>query len=113
MYLDFFPTGQYFTSSECTQVNLFIGVQRTAVICVANLCKSVPASLFDRVIDAVPLIVNLLVYPDARTVDEACNALTRLVDSFRRQPERLAELADAGLLNGLMTHLANSSSNLR
>ena len=60
-YLDFFSTG----------------VQRAAVTIAANLCKRVPSDAFAMVVDALPVLTNLLRYQDARIVDKAVLAFSR------------------------------------
>ena len=60
-YLDFFSTG----------------VQRAAVTIAANLCKRVPSDAFITVVDALPVLTNLLRYQDARIVDKAVLAFSR------------------------------------
>ncbi|KAI5402308.1 E3 ubiquitin-protein ligase upl3, variant 3 [Lathyrus oleraceus] len=50
-YLDFFSTG----------------VQRVALSTAANMCKKLPSDAADFVMEAVPLLTNLLQYHDAKT----------------------------------------------
>ncbi|XP_075074301.1 E3 ubiquitin-protein ligase UPL3-like isoform X2 [Nicotiana tabacum] len=49
-YLDFFSTG----------------VQRVALATAANMCKKLPSDAADFVMEAVPLLTNLLQYHDAK-----------------------------------------------
>nr|XP_009786286.1 PREDICTED: E3 ubiquitin-protein ligase UPL3-like [Nicotiana sylvestris] len=57
-YLDFFSTG----------------VQRVALATAANMCKKLPSDAADFVMEAVPLLTNLLQYHDAKVNSLSCYA---------------------------------------
>ncbi|GER55234.1 E3 ubiquitin-protein ligase UPL3 [Striga asiatica] len=81
-YLDFFPTG----------------VQRVALATAANMCKKLPSDAADFVMEAVPLLTNLLQYPDAKVLESASICLTRIAEAFASSPEKLDELCNHGLV---------------
>ena len=81
-YLDFFSTH----------------VQRTAVTAAANCCRSLSVDSFPMVQSITPILQNVLSYSDQRVVEQACMALTRIVDSYRHHPDKLEALLTADLL---------------
>lgn len=81
-YLDFFSTG----------------VQRVAVSTAANICRQLPSDASDFVIEAVPILTNLLQYQDSKVVDHASVCLTRIAESFATSSEKLDMLCSHGLL---------------
>ncbi|KAK1274292.1 E3 ubiquitin-protein ligase UPL3 [Acorus gramineus] len=81
-YLDFFSTG----------------VQRVALSTAANMCKKLPLDAADFVMDAVPLLTNLLHYHDSKVLDHASVCLTRIAESFASSPDKLDELCNHGLV---------------
>ncbi|XXG75022.1 hypothetical protein AAC387_Pa07g3615 [Persea americana] len=81
-YLDFFSTG----------------VQRVALSTAANMCKKLPSDAADFVMEAVPLLTNLLHYHDSKVLDHASVCLTRIAEAFASSPEKLDELCNHGLV---------------
>ncbi|KAL3631669.1 E3 ubiquitin-protein ligase upl3 [Castilleja foliolosa] len=81
-YLDFFSTG----------------VQRVALVTAANMCKKLPSDAADFVMEAVPLLTNLLQYHDAKVLESASICLTRIAEAFTSSPEKLDELCNHGLV---------------
>ncbi|KAJ6840622.1 E3 ubiquitin-protein ligase UPL3 [Iris pallida] len=81
-YLDFFSTG----------------VQRVALSTAANMCKKLPSDAADFVMEAVPLLTNLLHYHDSKVLDHASVCLTRIAEAFTSSPEKLDELCNHGLV---------------
>ncbi|CAN6481260.1 unnamed protein product [Victoria cruziana] len=81
-YLDFFSTG----------------VQRVALSTAANMCKKLPSDAADFVMEAVPLLTNLLHYHDSKVLDHASVCLTRIAESFAQAPDKLDELCNHGLV---------------
>lgn len=81
-YLDFFSTG----------------VQRVALSTAANMCKKLPSDAADFVMEAVPLLINLLQYHDAKVLDHASVCLTRIAEAFASSPDKLDELCGHGLV---------------
>ena len=89
-YVDFFQTG----------------VQRVAVATAANICRGLSLEYVDAVSTATPILINLLRYPDAKIVDSACLALTRIAEAFSRSPERMELLVSFGLISSIVDMVA-------
>ncbi|PNT60766.1 hypothetical protein BRADI_5g04567v3 [Brachypodium distachyon] len=81
-YLDFFSTG----------------VQRVALSTAANICRKLPSDASDFVMEAVPLLTNLLNYHDTKVLEHASVCLTRISEAFASSPEKLDELCNHGLV---------------
>ncbi|XP_047332591.1 E3 ubiquitin-protein ligase UPL3-like isoform X1 [Impatiens glandulifera] len=93
-YLDFFSTG----------------VQRVALSTAANMCKKLPSDAADFVMEAVPLLTNLLQYHDAKVLEHASICLTRIVEAFASCPDRLDELCNHGLVTQAASLISTSNS---
>ncbi|XP_057827496.2 E3 ubiquitin-protein ligase UPL3 isoform X1 [Cryptomeria japonica] len=81
-YLDFFSTG----------------VQRVALSTAANICKKLPSDAADFLMEAVPILTNLLQYNDSKVVEHASICLTRIAESFASSSDKLDELCNHGLV---------------
>ncbi|KAK6120885.1 hypothetical protein DH2020_045371 [Rehmannia glutinosa] len=93
-YLDFFSTG----------------VQRVALATAANMCKKLPSDAADFVMEAVPLLTNLLQYHDAKVLESASICLTRIAEAFASSPEKLDELCNHGLVAQAASLISSSNS---
>lgn len=93
-YLDFFSTG----------------VQRVALSTAANMCKKLPSDAADFVMEAVPLLTNLLQYPDAKVLEHASVCLTRIAEAFASSPDKLDELCNHGLVTQSASLISTSNS---
>ncbi|XP_011092986.1 E3 ubiquitin-protein ligase UPL3 isoform X1 [Sesamum indicum] len=93
-YLDFFSTG----------------VQRVALSTAANMCKKLPSDATDFVMEAVPLLTNLLQYHDAKVLESASICLTRIAEAFGSSPEKLDELCNHGLVTQAAALISSSNS---
>ncbi|XP_070042392.1 E3 ubiquitin-protein ligase UPL3-like isoform X2 [Nicotiana tomentosiformis] len=93
-YLDFFSTG----------------VQRVALATAANMCKKLPSDAADFVMEAVPLLTNLLQYHDAKVLEHASICLTRIAEAFATSPEKLDELCNHGLVTQAASLISTSNS---
>ncbi|KAG6477829.1 hypothetical protein ZIOFF_061261 [Zingiber officinale] len=93
-YLDFFSTG----------------VQRVALSTAANMCKKLPSDAADFVMEAIPLLTNLLNYHDAKVVEHASACLTRIAEAFALCPDKLDELCNHGLLTQAAGLISPSNS---
>nr|XP_043631865.1 E3 ubiquitin-protein ligase UPL3-like [Erigeron canadensis] len=93
-YLDFFSTG----------------VQRVALSTAANMCKKLPSDAADFVMEAVPLLTNLLQYHDANVTENASVCLTRIVEAFAASPDKLDELCNYGLVTQAASLISISGS---
>ncbi|GAX77476.1 hypothetical protein CEUSTIGMA_g4920.t1 [Chlamydomonas eustigma] len=81
-YLDFFPTG----------------VQRVAVITAANICKGITLENAEAAQAAVPMLTALLQYSDVKVVDNACIALSHIVEALSPQSSLITKLCEEGSL---------------
>lgn len=93
-YLDFFSTG----------------VQRVALATAANMCKKLPSDAADFVMEAVPLLTNLLQYHDSKVLEHASVCLTRIAEAFASSPDKLDELCNHGLVAQAAALISTSSS---
>ncbi|PRQ22592.1 putative aminoacyltransferase, E1 ubiquitin-activating enzyme [Rosa chinensis] len=93
-YLDFFSTV----------------VQRVALSTAANMCKKLPSDAADFVMEAVPLLTNLLQYHDAKVLEHASVCLTRIAESFASSPDKLDELCNHGLVAQPASLISTSNS---
>ncbi|KAL0356582.1 UNVERIFIED_CONTAM: E3 ubiquitin-protein ligase UPL3 [Sesamum calycinum] len=93
-YLDFFSTG----------------VQRVALSTAANMCKKLPSDAADFVMEAVPLLTNLLQYHDAKVLEHASICLTRIAEAFASSPEKLDDLCNHGLVTQAAALISSSNS---
>jgi E3 ubiquitin-protein ligase TRIP12 len=92
-FLDFFSTN----------------VQRTAVTTAANCCRSLSPEHFEMVRDVLPILRNVLSYPDQRVVEQACLAVTRIAESYRHYPEKLESLLTPDVLSAVVALLVPGS----
>ncbi|AQK67615.1 Putative hect E3 ubiquitin ligase [Zea mays] len=81
-YLDFFSTG----------------VQRVALSTAANICRKLPSDASEFVMEAVPLLTNLLNHHDSKVLEHASVCLTRIAEAFAYYPDKLDELCNHGLV---------------
>ncbi|XP_041015324.1 E3 ubiquitin-protein ligase UPL3-like [Juglans microcarpa x Juglans regia] len=93
-YLDFFSTG----------------VQRVALSTAANMCKKLPSDAADFVMEAVPLLTNLLQYHDSKVLEHASVCLTRIAEAFASSPDKLDELCNHGLVTQAASLISTSNS---
>ncbi|KAH7518419.1 hypothetical protein FEM48_Zijuj09G0169600 [Ziziphus jujuba var. spinosa] len=93
-YLDFFSTG----------------VQRVALSTAANMCKKLPSDAADFVMEAVPLLTNLLQYHDSKVLEHASVCLTRIAEAFAASPDKLDELCNHGLVTQAASLISTSNS---
>ena len=85
-------------------------VQRTAVTAAANCCRSLSLDSFDMVKDVMPIIKNVLGYPDQRVVEQSCLAVVKIVDSYRHYPDKLEALLSTELLASIRSLLNPDST---
>ena len=95
-YLDFFATS----------------TQRTAVTTAANCCKNIPQDSFPTVRDVMPILLNVLSSSDQKVVEQASICVSRVVESFRYQPDKLEELVSVDLLKAVRRLLQPGTTNL-
>lgn len=95
-FLDFFATG----------------TQRTAVTTAANCCRNIPHDSFPVIRDVMPILLNVLSSHDQKVVEQGCLCVTRVIDSFKRSPEKLEQLVDPPLLRAVLGLLLPGTTNL-
>jgi E3 ubiquitin-protein ligase TRIP12 len=78
-----------------------IHVQRTAVTAAARCCQRLSIESFDFIKDVIPILKNTLSYADSRLVEQACLAITGIVESFRHHPDKLEVLLTSDLLTAI------------
>ncbi|XP_057962370.1 E3 ubiquitin-protein ligase UPL3-like isoform X2 [Malania oleifera] len=93
-FLDFFPTG----------------VQRIALATAANMCKKLPSDAANLVMEAVPLLTNLLQSHDSKVLEHSCVCLIRIAEAFSSSPEKLDDLANHGLVAQAASLISISNS---
>uniref|UniRef100_F6I1J3 HECT-type E3 ubiquitin transferase n=1 Tax=Vitis vinifera TaxID=29760 RepID=F6I1J3_VITVI len=93
-YLDFFSTG----------------VQRVALSTAADMCKKLPLDAAEFVMEAVPLLTNLLQYHDAKVLEQASVCLTRIAEAFASSLDKLDELCNHGLVDQAASLIFTSNS---
>lgn len=60
----------------------------------------------------MPIIKNVLGYPDQRVVEQACLAVVRIVDSYRHHPDKLESLLTSDLLVAIRALLNPDSTTI-
>lgn len=93
-YIDFFQTG----------------VQRVAAATAANICRGITIEHVDAAITAAPILITLLRYSDAKIVDSACLALTRIAEVFSKSTEHMQTLCSFGLITSIVEMVAVSDN---
>ena len=95
-YLEFFATS----------------TQRTAVTTAANCCRNIPDDSFPVVRDVMPILLNVLGSSDQRVVEQASLCVSRVVESFKYQQDKLEELVSPDLLRAILRLLLPGTTNL-
>jgi E3 ubiquitin-protein ligase TRIP12 len=95
-YLDFFATS----------------TQRTAVTTAANCCRNIPDDSFSTVRDVMPILKNILSNNDQKVVEQGCICVSRIVQSFKHQENKLEELVSPELLRAILGLLIPGTTNL-
>jgi len=95
-FLDFFATS----------------TQRTAVTTAANCCRNIPEDSFATVRDVMPILNNILANNDQKVVEQGCICVSRIVQSFKLQENKLEELMSTDLLRAILGLLLPGNTNL-
>ncbi|KAI8931697.1 hypothetical protein NX059_011342 [Plenodomus lindquistii] len=95
-YLDFFATS----------------TQRTAVTTAANCCRNIPDDSFSVVRDAMGTLEGILNNNDQKVLEQGCICVSRIVQSFKQQGDKLEQLVSPGLLQAILRLLLPGSTNL-
>ncbi|KAF5188287.1 E3 ubiquitin-protein ligase [Thalictrum thalictroides] len=88
-YIDFF----------CTSI------QRVALSTVANICKELPSDRTSPLMEAVPILCNLLQYEDQKLVESVAICLIQIVDRVKHSSEMLDGLCKHGLIHQAVHHI--------
>jgi E3 ubiquitin-protein ligase TRIP12 len=86
-------------------------VQRTALTAAANCCHSLSVDAFSSVRDMMPVLRNVLTYSDRKLVEQACLAITGVVDSYRHHPDKLEALLTGELLTAVAALMVPGATN--
>ncbi|KAL9639172.1 MAG: hypothetical protein Q9204_001208 [Flavoplaca sp. TL-2023a] len=95
-YLDFFATP----------------TQRSAVTTAANCCRNIPQDSFAVVRDVMPILLNVLSSSDQKVVEQGSLCVSRIVESFKYQQDKLEELVSPDLLKAIRGLLLPGTTNL-
>ena len=95
-YLDFFATS----------------TQRTAVTTAANCCRNIPQESFPVVRDVMPILLDVLTKSDQKVVEQGSLCVSRIVESFKYQQDKLEELISTDLLKAIRRLLLPGATNL-
>ena len=95
-YLEFFATS----------------TQRTAVTTAANSCKNLPQESFSTVRDVMPILLNVLSSSDQKVVEQGSICVSRIVESFKYQQDKLEQLVSTDLLKAIRRLLQPGTTNL-
>ena len=78
----------------------------------ANCCKNIPQDSFHVVRDVMPVLLNVLSSSDQKVVEQGSICVSRVVESFRYQHEKLEELVSVDLLKAIRRLLQPGTTNL-
>ncbi|KAL8675106.1 MAG: hypothetical protein Q9168_000477 [Polycauliona sp. 1 TL-2023] len=95
-YLDFFATP----------------TQRSAVTTAANCCRNIPQDSFAVVRDVMPILLNVLASSDQKVVEQGSLCVSRIVESFKYQQDKLEELVSPDLLRAIRGLLLPGTTNM-
>ena len=95
-FLDFFATS----------------TQRTAVTTAANCCKNIPQDSFSVIKDVMPILLNVLSSSDQKVVEQGSICVSRVVESFKYQQDKLEDLVSIDLLKAVRRLLQPGTTNL-
>ena len=95
-FLDFFATS----------------TQRTAVTTAANCCKNIPQDSFPAVKEVMPVLLNVLSSSDQKVVEQGSICVSRVIESFKYQQDKLEELVSVDLLKAVRRLLQPGTTNL-
>ncbi|MCE3052106.1 E3 ubiquitin-protein ligase upl4 [Datura stramonium] len=83
---------------------LSTSVQRKALLTVVNICKKLPSECPSPLMEAVPVLCNLLLYEDRQLVESVVTCLIRIVERACHSSDMLDQLCKHGLIQQA-THL--------
>ncbi|XP_073012311.1 E3 ubiquitin-protein ligase UPL3-like isoform X2 [Typha latifolia] len=74
------------------------GVQRDALTVAVNICMKIPPNAADSVMEAVPLLTDLLQYHDSQVLEKVSICLNHIAEAFATSPGKLDELCTHGMV---------------
>ncbi|KAL8666904.1 MAG: hypothetical protein Q9202_001144 [Teloschistes flavicans] len=86
--------------------------QRSAVTTAANCCRNIPQDSFAVVRDVMPILLNVLGSSDQKVVEQGSLCVSRIVESFKYQQDKLEELVSPDLLKAIRGLLLPGTTNL-
>ena len=86
--------------------------QRTAVTTAANCCRNIPQESFPVVRDVMPILLDVLTKSDQKVVEQGSLCVSRIVESFKYQQDKLEELVSTDLLKAIRRLLLPGATNL-
>ncbi|KAL8763487.1 MAG: hypothetical protein Q9184_000699 [Pyrenodesmia sp. 2 TL-2023] len=95
-YLDFFATP----------------TQRSAVTTAANCCRNIPQDSFAVVRDVMPILLNVLSSSDQKVVEQGSLCVSRIIESFKNEQDKLEELVSTDLLKAIRGLLLPGTTNM-
>ncbi|KAL8924940.1 MAG: hypothetical protein Q9208_003823 [Pyrenodesmia sp. 3 TL-2023] len=95
-YLDFFATP----------------TQRSAVTTAANCCRNIPQDSFAVVRDVMPILLNVLASSDQKVVEQGSLCVSRIIESFKHEQDKLEELVSTDLLKAIRGLLLPGTTNM-
>ncbi|KAL8905034.1 MAG: hypothetical protein Q9207_002890 [Kuettlingeria erythrocarpa] len=95
-YLDFFATP----------------TQRSAVTTAANCCRNIPQDSFAVVRDVMPILLNVLASSDQKVVEQGSLCVSRIIESFKHEQDKLEELVSIDLLKAVRGLLLPGTTNM-
>lgn len=78
----------------------------------ANCCRNIPEDSFPVIRDVMPILLNVLSSSDQKVVEQGCLCVSRVVESFKYQQDKLEELVSRDLLGAILRLLLPGTTNL-
>lgn len=87
-------------------------MQRTAVTTAANCCRNIPDDCFNTVKDVMPTLLTVLQLSDQKVVEQGCQCVARISESFRHHPDKLEQLLSKDMLKTILQLLLPGTTNI-
>ena len=78
----------------------------------ANCCRNLSEDSFPTVRDVMEILLNVLSSSDQKVVEQGSLCVSRIVESFKYQPEKLEELISSKMLKAILGLLLPGTTNL-
>lgn len=86
--------------------------QRTAINTAANCCRNISQDSLPIAKEVLIKLLEILNNSDQKVVEKACVCISRIVESFRYQPEKMEELVQPDLLAAVRRLLLPGTTNM-